>query len=511
MSNSFADIVLYSWPIVVYILFQRLPLRDALAWSIVAGYLLLPTRTGFNLPVLPTVDKNLVPALMAGVMCYLVTRQAKAAQAIAQRAGSGGVARKLPVAPPISFEPVRGQWLFWGLMILLFVPPFFTALTNAEPIIQGARYISGLSLYDALSMNSEILFSLIPFFLARRFLASDEAHRVLLKVVVIAALGYSLLALYEVRMSPQLNRTFYGFFPHSFIQHMRGDGFRPLVFLNHGLWLAIFFALSVISAFALFKATEARNKALWFLAGLWLFMVLYLMKSLGAFALALLVVPGVLFLGRKSQLLMVACLAGFVLLFPFARTSGLVPLTPIQNLAESIDPARAQSLNYRLNNEDILLEKASQKPLFGWGGWGRGRVYNERGEDISTTDGYWIIIKGTHGWFGYLGRFGLLCLPLIMMGFAMRRLEFSYATTGLAMAMSVGIVDLIPNGTISPVLWLVAGAIMGRYQTVRGTVSARMSADRKPEQRDMGASEPQTPPTDPPYAGPLHTRQPRQS
>ncbi|WP_157132084.1 hypothetical protein [Roseobacter sp. AzwK-3b] len=495
----------------VYILFQRLPLREALVWSIVAGYLLLPLRTGFDLPALPPVDKNLIPALMAALMCYLVTRQAKTAHAVAQRAGSEGVARKMTVAPPISFEPVRGQWLFRGLVILLFVPPFITALTNAEPIIQGARFISGLSLYDALSMNSEILFSLIPFFLARRFLASDEAHRVLLKVIVIAALGYSLLALYEVRMSPQLNRTFYGFFPHSFIQHMRGDGFRPLVFLNHGLWLAIFFALSVVSAFALFKATKTRNKPLWFMAGLWLFMVLFLMKSLGAFALTLLVVPGVLFLSRKTQLLMVACLALFVLLFPFARTSGLVPLTPIQNLAESINPARAQSLNYRLNNEDILLAKASQKPLFGWGGWGRGRVYNESGQDISTTDGYWIIIKGTYGWFGYLGRFGLLCLPLIIIGFMLRRLEFSYATTGLAMAMSVGIVDLIPNGTISPVLWLVAGAIMGRYQTVRGAVTAKIAADRKPQNRAQGALGPETLPTDTGYARPLHTRQPRRS
>src|SRR6056297_3988588 len=99
MSNSFADIVLYSWPIVVYILFQRLPLREALVWSIVAGYLLLPLRTGFDLPALPPVDKNLVPALMAGLMCYLVTRQAKAAHTVSQRAGSEGVARKLPLAP----------------------------------------------------------------------------------------------------------------------------------------------------------------------------------------------------------------------------------------------------------------------------------------------------------------------------------------------------------------------------------------------------------------------------
>src|SRR6056297_2914911 len=509
MSNSFADIVLYSWPVVVYILFQRLPLREALVWSIVAGYLLLPTRTGFDLPALPTVDKNLVPALTAAFMWYLVTRQAKTAHAVSQRAGSEGVTRKLPVAAPVSFEPVRGQWLFWSLVILLFVPPFFTALTNAEPIIQGARFISGLSLYDALSMNSEILFSLIPFFLARRFLASDEAHKTVLKVIVLAAIGYSFLVLYEVRMSPQLNRIFYGFFPHSFGQHMRGDGFRPLVFMNHGLWLAIFMAMSVIAAFALFKATKKDHRKIWFFIGLWLFAVLFLVKSLGAFALTLLIVPALLLLGRKTQLLLTACLAVFVLLFPFARSAGWVPVNSIYNLAESIDPARAQSLDFRFKNEDILLEKASQKPLFGWGGWGRGRVYNESGRDISTTDGYWIIVKGTYGWLGYLARFGMLCLPLVIVGLMRRRLELSYATSGLAMTLSIGIIDLIPNGTISPVLWLVAGAMMGRYQTAQKTVA---SEAKRPSKRAEPFGQPVISATAEPKAPyPTHKRRPRTS
>ena len=27
-----------------------------------------------------------------------------------------------------------------------------------------------------------------------------------------------------------------------------------------------------------------------------------------------------------------------------------------------------------------------QRPLFGWGGWGRSRVFNERGDDITIAD-----------------------------------------------------------------------------------------------------------------------------
>src|SRR6056297_3140853 len=94
MSNSFAAIVLYSWPLLVFILFRRLSLREALIWTFLAGYLLLPLRTGFDLPGLPPVDKNLVAALSAALMCYLVTRQEKALRAVAQRSVAAGMNRK---------------------------------------------------------------------------------------------------------------------------------------------------------------------------------------------------------------------------------------------------------------------------------------------------------------------------------------------------------------------------------------------------------------------------------
>ena len=85
-------------------------------------------------------------------------------------------------------------------------------------------------------------------------MATPEAHVVLLKVLVIACLCYSLLALWEMRMSPRLNRQIYGFVTtHEFRQSVRGDAYRPLVFLNHGLWLAILFAMSSLGAMALWR------------------------------------------------------------------------------------------------------------------------------------------------------------------------------------------------------------------------------------------------------------------
>ena len=63
MSNAFASIVLYGWPLVVLMLFRLLPRTEAIIWSVLGGYLFLPLGTGFDLPLIPVVDKNAVPAL----------------------------------------------------------------------------------------------------------------------------------------------------------------------------------------------------------------------------------------------------------------------------------------------------------------------------------------------------------------------------------------------------------------------------------------------------------------
>jgi tetratricopeptide (TPR) repeat protein len=48
------------------------------------------------------------------------------------------------------------------------------------------------------------------------------------------------------------------------------------------------------------------------------------------------------------------------------------------------------------------MEKALLKPLFGWGGWGRARVYTSTGHDVTVTDGYWVIVLGNNGVIGLI-------------------------------------------------------------------------------------------------------------
>ena len=68
-------------------------------------------------------------------------------------------------------------------------------------------------------------------------------------------LVYSLPMLFEIRISPQLHRWVYGYFPNdAFVQQMRGGGFRPVVFFPHGLALALFTAIALLCVFIVMRA-----------------------------------------------------------------------------------------------------------------------------------------------------------------------------------------------------------------------------------------------------------------
>jgi hypothetical protein len=460
MPNLFAQIMLFGWPLVVFALFRRLPPAAALCWSILAGYLLLPTRTGLNLPMVPTIDKDGMPVLTAAVMLVLGVGAAGArGLAGPGRAGWGR-------AGADEARPRHGRALIAGLLVLLFVSPVLTVLTNADPVPAGPWRIPGLRPYDAASTLAGMGITLLPFLLARRFLASPESHVLLLRILVVAMLCYSMLILYEVRMSPQLNRMIYGFFPHSFQQHMRAGGFRPLVFLNHGLWLAILVSMTILAAVALWRhrlAEGGGSAGPWLLAAFYLSVVLFLSNSLGALALTLLLAPAVALLGVRGQLLVAAILAGVVLLYPMLRGSGLVPVDRIHAISLAISEDRAQSFMFRIENEDRLLDRAAEKPLFGWGKWGRNLVFDQNtGQSISVTDGAWIIIIGNFGWLGYIAQFGLLTVPILLLALRRGTLGLSPATGGLALVMAVNLIDLLPNATLTPVTWLIGGALAGR-------------------------------------------------
>jgi hypothetical protein len=140
------------------------------------------------------------------------------------------------------------------------------------------------------------------------------------------------------------------------------------------------------------------------------------------------------------------------------------------NLVEAIRTLgtdfRAGSLRYRFDNENILVDKALQRPLFGWGGWGRSRVYDDAGNDISTTDGLWVIAIGERGLIGLASLYTSMLLGPTMLA---RRCSPKYWSrfpstalgAGLAVVALLSAADSLLNAMMVPVTTLAIGAMSG--------------------------------------------------
>jgi hypothetical protein len=431
------------WPLISIAFFQKLRLPLAILVTILGGFLVLPENTALDLPGIPSLNKYSVPALTALVLALV----------FADRAASGG--------RPASLIPRRTGILI--LIVTLGVGTMMTVMTNSDVLVYGLTTLPGLRPYDAVSMVVGAVFTVLPLLLARRFIADPESQRLLLLVLCVAALGYSLLALFEVRMSPQLNNWVYGFFPHSWIQHIRGGSFRPVVFLQHGLVLGIFLCMTILATVALVRL-DAQRRGLFVLAALWLFGTLLLSRNFGALLITAVLLPAILFLGVRGQLLAAAIISGMFLTYPVLRTSSIFPLDQIFQIIENINSERAGSLMTRLYYEEQLLAKASERPIFGWGGFGRSRIYDEGGARISISDGSWIIVLGVSGWVGYVALYGLLTSPIFLLFLQRQQKRIGIETSALAVILAANLMDLVPNSSNTPLTWLLAGALWGRLE-----------------------------------------------
>ena len=424
------------WPVVTMILFILMPAHRALIWSVLGAYLILPVGTSFEIPVVPSLDKTVISNLSILLCCFLFVREK----------WLGALKDPAVVALAATF----------------ILSPFFTAFFNPEPLIYADRFIPAMSMYDALAQATMNAITLIPFVAAYGLINNDERRWQVIIILVTAALAYSVLMLIEVRLSPQLHRMVYGFFPHSFGQQMRAGGFRPVVFLGHGLLVAIFCAMAATAAIARWREARGRQRTRAGLIAIYLGVLLVLCKSVGALILAAVFVPIVAFLRAKRVAAISAAACIMILLYPAIRSADLIPTVAISELTGSFSVDRQGSLGVRLINEDQLLQRAAEKPIFGWGSWGRNRIYSpEDGKDLSITDGAWIIILGSWGWVGYVAMFGLPCLGSARI---LKRKNIlgsvSVASASLCLLLAVNLLDNIPNASIKPLTWLIAGAVL---------------------------------------------------
>lgn len=478
------NLALFAWVGVVLVLFGRLPGHRALILAYVIGWLFLPE--------IHTVATTFGAPTALSLPAFKVTKSA-----IASLAPLLGVllfdCRRLLSFRPSWFDLPMAVWC---------VCPLLSSLANPSPPDGTSPLKDGLS-----QARAEFLAWGVPYLLGRLYLADLCRFRELVIGLLLGGLAYVPCCLFEVRFSPQLHRWLYGFYQHEFGQSLRGGGYRPTVFLEHGLAVGLWMSVLALLAFWLWWTGAIRQldrgpgrrplpmSAIAFV----LIGTALLVKSTGALLLG---VAGcaVLFAARLpgGWLAMVGLLA-IAPLYAGGRVAsseqrtgwlqvdnwydekrleeleeralakrmfGWAPWSSQQAagvLTALFSKDRAESFAFRLLNEDKLLEKVHLRPWLGWAGWGRARLYNDDGDDMTVTDGLWIVSLGDRGLVGLLSLGALLLLPAAR--FLARYPARLWAQPGVApgaaaaVMLTVYLIDNLTNAMYNPLFLVLAGGL----------------------------------------------------
>jgi hypothetical protein len=183
----------------------------------------------------------------------------------------------------------------------------------------------------------------------------------------------------------------------------------------------------------------------------------------------------------KSVAAVLLMLAGFLSLEIARRIRTSLPilaliLVPPTFVAARLSGWGAESVDFRLHNEKLLVEKAKQRPWLGWGRWGRARITDDFGRDISITDSLWVITLGTFGLLALIAQWLTLALPgLALLWRYPARLwaDPRLATAAvLAVALQLWVIDDLLNAMVTPIFPAIAGALVS-FVSLKGGARAR--------------------------------------
>jgi hypothetical protein len=454
--------------------FATLRPAAAAAAVVIAGAAFLPEQVAFDAPLVPPLDKHTLPALCA--FCGALLSQKK----------------RVSIPSTLRYKI---------LLAMTWVGAAGTVWTNPNVLIYDDTVLQGLGTHDLLAyLVRSVIELFVPFTLGRLLFRSLEDARDLLRVFVTVGVLYTPFIFVELWMSPQWHRWIYGYHQHDFGQTLRGGGYRPMCFMAHGLALALFMFSSMVAAWTLTRSrvsifgVQPRPIA-------WGLTVLFpLLKSLGAVVYGLIAVPLTWFARPRTQLRVAAIIAALVFVYPVLRCTGWFPTEILLDLSAQASQDRARSLEFRFNNEEELIARALEQPVFGWGGYGRNLIYNDDGRTFSVVDGAWIIFFGSDGFWGLATMFTLLLLPIAEAFRASRRLgeDEQRVLAGVALILTFSCLDLLPNGLYTKLPIFLAGAIasLARGLAIAGktrSLPELLTRLRLLEQLTLGARRAKTP------------------
>lgn len=442
MPNIIALLTVLCWPLVSILLYRRYSALTATFWTIFGAYMFLPLKVVFEFPIIPNIDKQNVAAYSALIGCFAI--------------------KKLPFRI-LSGAPAAKILVFVGLTV-----SSFTVFTNLDPVFTGVRVKPALSPKDVISMTIQMAFTLTPFVLGAMLVKDLKDAIKVLKLIAIAGLIYSPLMILEVLLSPQLHTWIYGFFPHAFDQQIRFGGYRPVVFMGHGLLVANFSVVVLITITGLWKANQKIFILPNILYVIYALFLLVICKSVGAWLLGTLGFIILIIFSSRLVALAALSIAGAVFLYPILAIFDYIPHDSLLDIAAFFGPEKVGSLAFRFGHEEVMLEHGQKKLMFGWGGWDRNRI------DGVVTDGYWIIRFTQFGLLGYLVSFGLPMLAVkngakkVKLGRS--RVEKKAAAIFCVMIAMI-MVDQIPNASQDSWVLFIYGAATGFFAKQKRRVS----------------------------------------
>jgi hypothetical protein len=448
---------MFGWiPLVLY-LFNRFPPQRAVVVSFVVGFLFLPQVVKY------TIVSGIPPYEKMSAISY-------------------GVLLATVIYAPERFSSFKPGWLDLPMFIWCSCPI-------------AAQLSNGLSPISP--TTAQIITWGVPYFLGRIYLNDLAGMRQLAVGIFAGGVVYAPLCLLETRIAPTLHLRVYGFHARNdFSQTMRFGGYRPTVFLEHGLWVGVWMMATSLLGIVLWKS--GALKKLWGIPMTRLvppvLIVFVMVKSTGAYIY--LVIGLCCFLiamwlrTTLPVLLLVLALSSYV----YMGATGSLYTTPQVSsflyTSEHGDNDRSQSLGFRIANEKILSQKARIRMIFGWGDSGGSRIYDDEGKDISVTDSLWIIAFGQQGMVGLISFTASLFVPSL--GFCFSRFRPNSwsnpkiaPAAALAMVLILYMLDSVLNAMFCPVFMLASGGLAGLVmkEPEPNKVSAQSSIPRRSLER----------------------------
>ena len=431
--NPLATLVLLGWiPLVLY-LFNRFPAQRAVVVSYVTGFLFLPEVISYPIAQgIPAYNKE-----SATSYCILLAT--------------------------FLYDSKRFSSFKLGLldvpMLIWCLCPIATQLSN------------GLSPISP-TLNKIVTWGL-PYFFGRIYLNDLAGLRQLAVGIFAGGMIYVPLCLLEMRIAPTLHLRLYGTHARAdFAQTIRYGGYRPTVFLVHGLWVGLWMMAATLIGIWLW-----RTKVIKQLKGIpirrlvvVLVITFILVKSTGAYiylAIGTVILFTAGWLRSKIPiLLLIAALSTYLYLGATGTLYSIPQVASFVSEALGSENDRTGSLAFRIANEEILSQKARQRMILGWGDSGGNRVYDEEGRDISVTDSLWIIAYGSQGLVGLISFTASLFAATL--GFCFSRYSPSTwsnpkvaPAAALALVLILYMLDSALNAMVCPVFMLASGGISG--------------------------------------------------